>query len=595
MESLLFVALTPLALLLMGVVVVVAWQRRDVPGARSLAAFTATAGGWLAFDALALLATTPAATLALVEFTSLFGPLLCVSWLAFVLTYTEHFPRAARRAVGALTAWSVVYGVLACTNEAHRLVWASWEVIPEGSLSRVEYTLGPLGWAETGFAWGAVGISLCVLLWVYAGTGRRARQLSWWIVAGALVPLAINVGFLLGTGPLEKDFTPIAMAVSAAAFALGLARYQFLDLRPIARAALVDGLRDGVLVLDDQDRVVDVNPAVQRTFGKTAVRLGRSLRESAPTLVHALDSATEDAFRVETAAGTRYLDLRVSPLTGQAGAPGGRLVLLHDVTHRREEQAALRRANTDLYDANTELQARNEELDAFAHTVAHDLKNSIQGVTGWAELLRDEGPDLGREAHSELADGVVTAAHKMGTIVHELLLLARVRQAAVESKPIPMGAVVEEALDRLRCAQVLPNLPAGLPTHWPVALGHAPWIEEIWVNYLSNAVKYGGPTLTLGADVTAAGQARFWVHDDGPGLAADAQERLFVPFSRVGSLDVEGHGLGLSIVRRIVERLGGTCGVESAPGWGTRFWFALPAAREARTPTGVPVALPVAA
>ena len=584
MESLLFVSLAPLALLLMGIVVSVAWQRRDVPGARSLAAFTATAAGWLAFDALALLAPTPEATLELVEFTSMFGPLLCVSWLAFVLTYTEHFPRAARLAVGALTAWSPVYGVLACTNESHRLVWSSWEVIPEGALSRVTYTLGPLGWAQTGFAWAAIGVSLCVLLWVYAGTGRRARRLSWWIVAGALVPMAINVGFLLGVGPLEKDFTPIGMAVSAAAFALGLARYQFLDLRPIARAALVDGLRDGMLVLDEQGRVVDVNPALCWTFGETRDLIGQPLEAAAPDLAHALDTAPTDTFRLDTAIGPRYLDFSVSPLSDRAGAPSGQLVLLHDVTHRREERAALRRANADLYDANAELRARNEELDAFAHTVAHDLKNSIQGVTGWAEVLREDGPGLPAEEHRALADGVVAAARKMGTIVHELLLLARIRQSAVEPRPVPMDEVVEEALDRLRCAGALPSRPVDLPARWPVARGHAPWIEEIWANYLSNAAKYGGPTVTLGAETTAAGQARFWVHDDGPGLAPEQQARLFVPFSRVGSLDVDGHGLGLSIVRRIVERLDGTCGVESAPGWGTRFWFALPVASEADAP-----------
>jgi signal transduction histidine kinase len=103
-------------------------------------------------------------------------------------------------------------------------------------------------------------------------------------------------------------------------------------------------------------------------------------------------------------------------------------------------------------------------------------------------------------------------------------------------------------------------------------------VEEIWVNYLSNAAKYGGPTVTLGAETTDTGLARFWVHDDGPGVPPEAQGQLFLPFSRVGALDVEGHGLGLSIVRRITERLGGTCGVESAPGMGTRFWFALPLA-----------------
>lgn len=575
MESLVFIALTPLAVILMIVVSLVSWRRRDAPGGWALFAFSASGLGWLVFDALALLAPTPESTVWLVKATCLFGPLMGVSWLAFVLSYTERFSRTARLAVIALSAWSAVYAVMAVTNDAHRLVWDTWEVISDGSLSRIAYTLGPLGWAQTVFAWTAVTISLGVLLWAYAGTGARSRDLSRWIVAGALVPMVLSVSFLVGLGPLEKDFTPIAMAVSSAAFAVGLARYQFLDLLPIVRTALVDNLREGMLVLDTRGRVADVNPAALRALGASRVALGSLLRDTAPDLADAIASEPEATFRLGDGEDARYVDLRVSPLTDRQGQDSGRLVLLHDVTRRRLERAALHRANGDLYDANTELKARNDELDAFAHTVAHDLKNSIQGVLGWAEILRDEGPDLTPDEHRQIAGDVVTTAGKMGTIVHELLLLAGVRQAAVETLPVAMGAVVEEALARTRLAH---GLTPTFPANWPVALGHAPWIEEIWANYLSNAAKYGGPTVTLGADTTATGQARFWVHDDGLGLAPDAQAHLFVPFSRVGTEAVEGHGLGLSIVRRISERLGGTCGVESGPEAGTRFWFALPLA-----------------
>ena len=586
MESLVFIALTPLAIVLMMVVSLVSWRRREAPGGWALFAFSASGLGWLLFDALALLAPTPASTVWIVKVTCLFGPLMGVSWLAFVLSYTERFTLTARLAIVALSAWSGVYALMALTNDAHRLVWDTWEVVPDGSLSRIAYTLGPLGWAQTVFAWTAVTISLGVLLWAYAGTGARSRDLSRWIVAGALVPMALSVSFLVGLGPLEKDFTPIAMAVSSAAFAVGLARYQFLDLLPIARTALVDNLSEGMLVLDPRGRVADVNPAAQEALGASRVALGSLLRDSAPELAEAIASEPDATFRLGEGADARYVDLRVSSLTDRQGQDSGRLVLLHDVTRRRLERAALHRANADLYDANAELQARNDELDAFAHTVAHDLKNSIQGVLGWAEILRDEGPDLAADELRQIAGDVVTSAGKMGTIVHELLLLAGVRQAAVEILPVPMGAVVEEAMARVRLAHALAPVQ---PADWPVALGHAPWVEEIWANYLGNAAKYGGPTVTLGAETTATGQARFWVHDDGPGLTPEAQASLFVPFSRVGTGGVEGHGLGLSIVRRITERLGGTCGVESSPETGTRFWFALPCASE--TSARAPLAL----
>jgi signal transduction histidine kinase len=130
-------------------------------------------------------------------------------------------------------------------------------------------------------------------------------------------------------------------------------------------------------------------------------------------------------------------------------------------------------------------------------------------------------------------------------------------------------------------------------------LGYAPWIEEVWVNYLSNAIKYGGrpPRVELGAETQPGGLVRFWVRDNGPGIAPEAQVRLFVPFTRLDQVRAKGHGLGLSIVRRIVEKLGGQVGVISTPGQGSVFSFTLPTqqvgpyteAAPALTPTqGIP-------
>jgi two-component system, sensor histidine kinase and response regulator len=107
-------------------------------------------------------------------------------------------------------------------------------------------------------------------------------------------------------------------------------------------------------------------------------------------------------------------------------------------------------------------------------------------------------------------------------------------------------------------------------------------VAEVWANYLSNAIKYGGdpPRAELGADLPADGRVRFWVRDNGPGLSPEDQARLFAPFERLHQVRAQGHGLGLSIVRRIVEKLGGEVGVESAVGQGSTFWFTLPALRE---------------
>jgi signal transduction histidine kinase len=143
-----------------------------------------------------------------------------------------------------------------------------------------------------------------------------------------------------------------------------------------------------------------------------------------------------------------------------------------------------------------------------------------------------------------------------------------------------MGEIVKESLARL--TSMIDEHKARIVTPeedaWPVALGYAPWVEEVWANYISNAIKYGGtpPQIELGATVQDDDMVRFWVRDNGPGLSSKEQERLFTQFTRLDETRAEGHGLGLSIGKRIVEKLGGQVGVEISSDQGSVFSFTLP-------------------
>lgn len=244
-----------------------------------------------------------------------------------------------------------------------------------------------------------------------------------------------------------------------------------------------------------------------------------------------------------------------------------------DITERkRSEEALLSYAN--------ELHARNEELDAFAHTVAHDLLSPLGLVIGYAEFLADVFADLPREEIAQYLHNVVESGYKMSNIIEALLLLAGVRKMKVEPEPLAMGTIVTETLKRLTKLVQEVGGEIVLPESWPVALGYGPWVEEVWANYLSNGLKYGGrpPRLVLGATVQENGMVRFWVRDNGNGLLPQEQEGLFTQFTQRNRKQTEGYGLGLSIVSRIMEKLGGEFGVESTAvsGEGCTFFFSLP-------------------
>ena len=232
-----------------------------------------------------------------------------------------------------------------------------------------------------------------------------------------------------------------------------------------------------------------------------------------------------------------------------------------------------------------------DELDAFSHTVAHDLKNPLSTLSGWIELSLSL---LGSADEATLRHHLTKAldsSRQLNGIIEGLLVLAGVRGQSVTPGPLDTAALVAEAIERL--GHMLGTQPARIqkPVSWPAAVGYAPWIVEVWTNYIGNAVKYGGvnPQIVLGGEGSQDGRfARFWVQDNGPGLDEAAQQMMFVPFTRISKVKARGHGLGLSIVRRIVEKLGGKVGVISEPGAGARFWFELPTDAKPQTDTGLP-------
>ncbi|NJM07470.1 hybrid sensor histidine kinase/response regulator [Candidatus Gracilibacteria bacterium] len=225
------------------------------------------------------------------------------------------------------------------------------------------------------------------------------------------------------------------------------------------------------------------------------------------------------------------------------------------------------------------LQQQNSDLDAYARSVAHDLKTPLTTIIAAAQMIL-LNPEGAAPSVKHYATMIRRAGGSANTTIHELLALAGVRKADIVLLPLDMAAILERALDRMNMVLEEQAVEVVLPDCWPAALGHAPWVELIWTNYLSNGLKYGGrpPQLTVGATEQADGMLRFWVKDNGPGLTPEARAQLFVEWRRLHAGPEEGHGLGLVLVRRMAERLNGTVGVEQAQDGGSIFYFNLPRA-----------------
>jgi len=227
-----------------------------------------------------------------------------------------------------------------------------------------------------------------------------------------------------------------------------------------------------------------------------------------------------------------------------------------------------------------------KDSKSFAQNVAHDLKTPLTTILGFAAMLSDSQARIPAEEQKIALQAIVRTSLKMNNIIQELLLLAAVRQADVKTGPVHMGGVVSAAKQRLWGVIAEANAELVIPdvSSWPPVVGYAPWIEEAWINFISNAIKYGGrhARVELGAEADSKilpngrSMARFWVRDNGQGIAHEDQSQLFNQFTRLDQVRAEGHGLGLSIVARVIEKLGGEVGLESQPGQGSTFFFTLP-------------------
>lgn len=327
---------------------------------------------------------------------------------------------------------------------------------------------------------------------------------------------------------------------------------------------LISENADGIVVVRPNGTIRFANPQAEIFLEKSATDL---LGEK----VH-FPFTIENAIEFEFTKGTgQNLTAELRSVAIEWEEEPAYLLSIRDITARKEQERALRTVADSL-------RQQNEDLDAYARMVAHDLKSPLGIIVGYAEALQGDIDHLSKDALSTYLDTIAKGGRKLESIINELLLLASVRQEKVDIQPIFTGPIIAEVRERLRHEIRASGAVIESPESWPTVWGYKPWIEEVWVNFISNAIKYGGnpPEICLGADFESDQMIRFWVKDNGQGLSAEDQSKLFKQFPKLSQVRAEGHGLGLSIVRRIVTRLGGQVGVKGEVGQGSTFFFTLP-------------------
>ncbi len=415
---------------------------------------------------------------------------------------------------------------------------------------------------------------------------------------------ATTVNKACGTEPFGYILKPIDERELRVGIELALCRHRSeRRLRQMERwmTTTLNSIGDGVIAVDSAERITLMNPFAEQLTGWPAAEgKGRPLQEvfrlrHAETGDEVVSPATKAMaggmvvrFDRQTLLMPRrgagvHVDDSAAPIRGDKGEVRGAVVVFRDATERIRNEEQLRNLNLSLErlvaSRTRELSLAVRDLEHFTDSVSHDLRGPIMAVQGLASMLSERMEEHADEEAEELVRGIRDGVGRMERMLGAFERLAHVQRRDLETEPIDMQLLVEECINELTLdgRTPVPRVEVG---PLPAAHGDAQLIRQVWVNLLSNAMKYSRKVREPRLEIRASADTDdlvFWVRDNGAGFDMRQVTRLFAPFQRLhSSQEFEGHGIGLATVKRVVERHGGRVWAEGEVGVGATFYFTLP-------------------
>lgn len=365
------------------------------------------------------------------------------------------------------------------------------------------------------------------------------------------------------------------------------------DLR--IRSEVLATMNESVFVVNEDLTILFTNPTMERTFGYNpgeligakVTQLNRYPPEQTAahlaTLLAHLQShhVWEGEWQNKKKDGTPFTTYTRLTLLDHHGVKYF-VYVQEDISAWKEAQAALTRSKEELEirvaERTSQLNEVVANLEAFSYSISHDIKTPLRAIAGYTEALIEDHGEAMPKAAVRYLDQIQGASRQLERLVHDVLLHSRVLRERMTLVRVDVAAIIGEVMQHNSTLQP-PNAEIRIETPLLPILAHPPLLAQVFGNLLGNAVKFVAPGTKPKVTVRSedAGlEVKIWVEDNGIGVSPAEQERIFEMFERGSSgRAYEGTGIGLSIVRKAVEKMGGTVGVLSSPGHGSKFWVCL--------------------
>jgi PAS domain S-box-containing protein len=550
-------------------VMVLTFQHRKANGAKAMIALAAATFVWT----LGFLLEANSSTLEQQLFFNNVGYIgsmsVPVAWFIFALHYTRDNLVVTGWRILPLCIVPLVIVALVWSNDLHHLMWFNEHLSTSGSFTITVKNYGPFFWIGLVYNYALIVTGAVILIRrLFVGAPLYTRQAVSLIVAVSL-PLIWNFIYVFDLTPLpRKDLTPVMFAISGIAITLGLMRFQLFRIVPFARRFLVQQLRDGILIFDTSNRLLEANPAALKITGLEKNKIGKEIEylQSLSPVLKRLSSIESGSVELPlTISGEEHIyELETMPMHDNHNQLVGWMVILHEITERKKMQEQLI------------TQDRLASIGELTSGVAHELNNPLSIISGYSELL------LKRELPADIksdVDVIISEVERAAKIVDNLLTFAR--QQPEEKLHIDINGIIENILEIRAYEQKVNNIRTvtNYASDLPNILGNAFQLRQVFVNIIINAEyfmieKHGKGTLTISTE-RAGDFVRVSIKDDGPGIIQENMGRLFNPFFTTKEVG-KGTGLGLSICHGIIVEHGGKIWAESTQGKGAIFISELP-------------------